>query len=58
MAVGVESFLFGRLIARRGQTGLFRSLDLSDAAIVDDELHDAKAEAFDFFADERDPVRV
>lgn len=38
------------------EPGLFRSLDLCHAAIVDDQLYDAVAQALDFFPDERKPV--
>jgi hypothetical protein len=45
-------------LARGGQTGSFSAFDLGHTAIVDDELHDPVTKPFDFFAHERNPVRI
>lgn len=63
--MGRESFRAGLLVLvigprRRGggETGPFGPLDLGHAAVVDDKLDHAVAEARDFFAHERDPVGI
>ena len=54
--VGRKLFV-SRGVAGSAETGFFRPLDLGHAPIVNDELDDAITEAFDFFTNERDPVR-
>lgn len=39
------------------EAGLFGALDLRNPPVMDGELHDAEAEAFNFFADQSDPIR-
>ncbi len=48
--------LFGPLIATGEQASFLGSLDLCHTTVVNDELHNAITEAFNFFADERNPV--
>jgi hypothetical protein len=58
-AVGGNLFFAGRRSITgytRIEPGFLRSLDLCHAAIVNDQLHDAIAQAIDFFPDERKPV--
>jgi hypothetical protein len=57
--VPVGKNLFGGAgFARTREAGFLRALDLCDAPVVNDELDDAITETFDFFAHERDPVRM
>jgi hypothetical protein len=54
-------FLFaeiGRRLRRSRETGALRPLDLGHAAVVDDELDHAVAEALDLLAHEDDPVGI
>jgi hypothetical protein len=45
---------FARATGRK--PGLFRAFDLRDTPVVNDELDNAVAQAFNFFADQRDPI--
>ena len=51
--IGSEQRSFARSAVRVStsqEAGLFGALDLRDPPVMDGELHDAEAEAFDFFA--------